>query len=62
MKFRLGTYLLIIHDTLRYFKRKHGKNGRIDIYHQRHDSTDPHDDPYTVAEHYYERTTMTHGM
>jgi len=38
------------------------KNGRIDIYHQRHDSTDPHDDPYTVAEHYYERTTMTHGM
>jgi len=37
------------------------KNGIIDVYHESHDSTDPHDDPYTVAEHYYERTTMTHG-
>lgn len=38
------------------------KNGRIDIYHEKDDSTDPHDDPYTVAEHYYERTTMPHGI
>lgn len=38
------------------------KNGITDIYHEKNDSTDPHDDPYTVAEHYYERTTMTHGI
>ena len=37
------------------------KNGRIDIFHERHDGTDPDDDPYSVAEHYYERTTMPYG-
>lgn len=43
--------------------RKSGwkENGRIDIFHERHDSTDPHDDPFSVAEHFFERTTMTHG-
>ena len=34
------------------------KNGRIDICHEKDDSTDLH----TVAEHYYERTTMPHGI
>ena len=37
------------------------RNGRIDLFHEQDDNTDPHQDPYTVAEHYYERKTMPHG-
>ncbi|MBR5521534.1 MAG: hypothetical protein IKU54_06005 [Oscillospiraceae bacterium] len=33
------------------------KNGRIDVYHSEEDNTDPHQSPYTVAQHYIDRTS-----
>ncbi|MBQ8605052.1 MAG: hypothetical protein IJ410_09460 [Oscillospiraceae bacterium] len=37
------------------------KNGKLDIYHAHYDNTDPHMDPYTVAQHYIDRTQRPHG-
>ena len=34
------------------------KNGRIDIYHDELDQGQIWEDPYTVAQHFYDRTTM----
>ena len=36
-------------------------NGRTDVYHDELDDITIHQDPETVAQHYYERTTMPHG-
>ena len=36
-------------------------NGRMDIFHTPYDNTDCHDDPYTVAQHYIDRTRRPHG-
>ena len=37
------------------------KNGRLDIFHEPDDNTDWHQDPYTVAQHYIDRTRRPHG-
>lgn len=37
------------------------KNGRTDIWHEPDDNTDYHEDPYTVAQHYIDRTQMPLG-
>lgn len=36
-------------------------NGRIDMYHDEIDDGQISQDPYTVAQHFYDRTTMPHG-
>ena len=36
-------------------------NGRIDVYHDEIDDGEINQDPYTVAQHYYDRTTMPYG-
>ena len=37
------------------------KNGRIDLYHDEIDGNGVYQDPYTVAQHFYDRTSMPHG-
>ena len=37
------------------------KNGRLDIYHEPDDNTDYHEDPYTVAQKFMDRSQFTHG-
>lgn len=37
------------------------KNGIPDYYHDETDGNGVYQDPYTVAQHYYDRTTMPHG-
>ena len=37
------------------------KNGRIDLYHDETDGNGVYQDPYTVAQHFYDRTTMPYG-
>ena len=37
------------------------KNGRVDLYHDETDGNGVYQDPYTVAQHFYDRTTMPHG-
>ena len=37
------------------------KNGRYDLYHESGDNTDMHQDAHTVAQHYIDRTSRTHG-
>lgn len=37
------------------------KNNRLDIFHTEYDNTDMHVDPYTVAQHYIDRTSRPHG-
>ena len=50
---------LTVPDTERTPRWK--KNGRLDIYHEPDDNTDYHQDPYTVAQHFIDRTEMPHG-
>ena len=38
------------------------RNGRLDIYHDPYDNTDYHEDPYTVAQKFIDRTRMPHGF
>ena len=37
------------------------KNGRVDLYHDEIDGDEIYQDPYTVAQHFYDRTTMPYG-
>ncbi len=36
-------------------------NNRLDIFHTPYDNTDYHEDPYTVAQKFIDRTEMPHG-